>query len=545
MGKKLTFEYVKNYFIEQECELLETEYKNANTKMKYKCKNGHITDIIFKSFKKGSRCAKCNGNKKYTFNEVYNYFIEQKCELLSQEYINIDTKMKYKCYCGNESQISFNSFKRGHRCSKCYGNEKLTFKYVKNYFIEQECELLETEYKSNNTKMKYRCDCGNESNITFNNFQNGHRCIKCSGKEKLTYEYVKNYFTEQDCELLETEYKNANTKIKYKCKNGHITDIIFSSFKNGNRCAECNGNKKYTFNEVYNYFIEQKCELLSQEYINIDTKMKYKCYCGNESQISFNSFKNGCRCIKCSGNEKLTFKYVKNYFTEQDCELLDTEYINNETLMEYKCKCSNISKISYASFKKGHRCIKCGGKEKLTLEYVKNYFKEQNCELLSNEYINANTKIEYICECKNNSEITYANFKNGSRCNMCKNKTELKLLKWVKEIYSQFIIKTQVKFDWCKNKRLLPFDFYIEDLNLIIELDGPQHFKQVSNWKSPEETKIIDDLKNKLALENNFKVIRICQRIVWDDKEDWDIQLKEAISNINQIELIKIGSVYN
>lgn len=56
---------------------------------------------------------------------------------------------------------------------------------------------------------------------------------------------------------------------------------------------------------------------------------------------------------------------------------------------------------------------------------------------------------------------------------------------------------------------------------------------------------VIDNLKNKLALENNFKVIRICQRIVWDDKEFWDTQLKEAINNINEIDLIKIGSVYN
>ncbi len=133
-----------------------------------------------------------------------------------------------------------------------------------------------------------------------------------------------------------------------------------------------------------------------------------------------------------------------------------------------------------------------------------------------------------------------------TRCNMCKNKTELKLLKWFKETYPQFIIKTQVKFDWCKNKRHLPFDFYTEDLNLIIELDGPQHFKQVSNWQCPEETKIIDDLKNKLALKNSLSVIRICQSIVFNDKEHWDTQLQEAIININktEVKLIKIGSVY-
>lgn len=35
----------------------------------------------------------------------------------------------------------------------------------------------------------------------------------------------------------------------------------------------------------------------------------------------------------------------------------------------------------------------------------------------------------------------------------------------------------QKMFDWCKNIRCLPFDFCIEDLKLIIELDDRQHFE--------------------------------------------------------------------
>lgn len=49
--------------------------------------------------------------------------------------------------------------------------------------------------------------------------------------KKLTYEFVKNYFKEQDCELLETEYKNCDTKMKYRCKCGNESTIIFSNFK--------------------------------------------------------------------------------------------------------------------------------------------------------------------------------------------------------------------------------------------------------------------------------------------------------------------------
>ena len=66
--------------------------------------------------------------------------------------------------------------------------------------------------------------------------------------------------------------------------------------------------------------------------------MRYKCICGNSKcKISFASFKQGHRCMECSGKEKLTFKFVYNYFKEHDCELLETEYINNHTPLKYYC----------------------------------------------------------------------------------------------------------------------------------------------------------------------------------------------------------------
>ena len=86
-------------------------------------------------------------------------------------------------------------------------------------------------------------------------------------------------------------------------------------------------------------------------------------------------------------------------------------------------------------------------------------------------------------------------------CPFCKNKTEYKLLDFLKD---KFNVVYQFKTKWCINKSTnipLPFDFYIKDLNLIIELDGKQHFNQVSNWRNPEITQSIDIYKmNKVTL---------------------------------------------
>ncbi len=185
--------------------------------------------------------------------------------------------------------------------------------------------------------------------------------------KKLTFKFVKQYFEDRDCELLETEYINNVTLMKYECICGNNKDKIrFNSFQQGKRCMECSGSKKYTFDYVYDYFKDHDCELFETEYINNSTKMRYRCDCGNKKcKISFSDFKSGKRCKKCgykkiAEKERFTFKEVKQYFKDHDCELFETEYINARTKMRYKCDCGNDKcKIKFSHFKNGHRCKKC------------------------------------------------------------------------------------------------------------------------------------------------------------------------------------------
>jgi very-short-patch-repair endonuclease/predicted SPOUT superfamily RNA methylase MTH1 len=425
-------------------------------------------------------------------------------------------------------------------------NRKHTLESVREYFKEKNCELLETEYINDNTKMKYRCINSHITYVRYKSFKKGSRCAKCNKNAKYTFNEVYNYFIEQNCKLLETEYINSITTMKYICKCKNESKITFGKFKYGGRCIKCSGTEKYTYEDIYNYFKEKGCELLETEYINVNTKMKYICVCENKSEITFSNFQRGSRCIKCSGNEKLTYEYVYNFFKKQNCELISNEYINANTLMKYICECGHKSKITFGSFQRGTRCMKCSGNEKLTYEYVYNFFKKQNCELLDTKYINAITKMQYICKCQNKAFTTFNNFQQGHKCNFCKHKTQTKIFNWLKKHFPNYTIENEKVFTWSKTeKSYLRYDFYIQPLNIIIELDGEQHFKQVSNWSSPEEQQKNDNLKNTLAIENGYKIIRICQQIVWNDKEDWENQLKKSINvNVNE-KLIKIGSIYN
>jgi hypothetical protein len=315
--------------------------------------------------------------KKLTFKYVYNYFQEQNCELLEKKYVNNRTKMKYQCKCGNKSEITFRDFKTGRRCRKCSGSEKFTYKYVYNYFQEQNCELLEKKYVNNRTKMKYKCKCKNNSKITFGHFKDGERCKKCSGKEKLTYEYVKQYFEDNNCKLLEEKYINNNTKMKYKCKCKNKSEITFRHFKDGKRCKKCSGSEKFTYKYVYNYFKEQNCKLLEKKYYNTDKPMKYKCNCKNISKISFYSFKRGSRCREC-GTKKVSGKNHPNYnpnITEEEREI-------GRKYPEYREWTQNTYK------KDNYICQKCFQKgEKLNAHHIINYASNKELRLDKNNGI--------------------------------------------------------------------------------------------------------------------------------------------------------------
>lgn len=152
---------------------------------------------------------------------------------------------------------------------------------------------------------------------------------------------------------------------------------------------------------------------------------------------------------------------------------------------------------------------------------------------------NDSSKQWFICDvCNHSFDSTLYNICCGCWCPKCVYKTEKKLYKWLKKKFPKYTIlwgRKECTFEWCKNPngngKFYPFDFCIIELNLIIELDGEQHFSQVSNWTCPNKTKESDIYKMKQAIKNGYKMIRILQEDVFKDKKNWEKRLYKSITN--------------
>ncbi len=243
---------------------------------------------------------------KKTLDEVKQYFAEHGCELLENEYINAHVKMKYRCCCGRVSFINYNNFRTGKRCG-CgrIGLHRLTKLEIKKEveslgFVFISCNFIDKEHI-----VKIICKCGFEREVTLESIRRSEGCLNCRNNSfAFSYKEVFEYFAKQGCKLLEKEYKNARTKMKYICSCGSESFIVFDSFKRGNRCRSCGNRKnsakqKLSQEEVATQFSDSGC-ILNDNYEKASIPLKFICYCGREDFKSLNNFQKMPRCKYCS-----------------------------------------------------------------------------------------------------------------------------------------------------------------------------------------------------------------------------------------------------
>ena len=116
--------------------------------------------------------------------------------------------------------------------------------------------------------------------------------------------------------------------------------------------------------------------------------------------------------------------------------------------------------------------------------------------------------------------------------------------------YIEFIHK--FKPEWADlretHRTFYEYDFYIEfynGLKIIVEIDGAQHYQQVSNWTTPLHNQIRDHIKERLAVneKRSTNVIRLKQEDIMNDTNNWQKKFEKFVtqkkSNNDEIEIIQ------
>ena len=312
------------------------------------------------------------------------------------------------------------------------------------------------------------------------------------------------------------EYINNSTKILHKCLVcGNTWKVRPYSVLNGSGCPYCSGKIKKTTEQYKEELKDRSIEVL-EEYINAHTKILHKCnICGNTWKATPHDILRGTSCPTCFGTPKKTTEQYKTELKSinSNIEVLE-EYKSNKTKILHKCKiCGYEWKVIPSSILLRASCPACSGNKQKTTEEYKEELKSKNPNIIClEEYINNHTKILHKClVCGNTWKITPRNALIGVGCPKCNfSHGERNIENFLLENKISFI--PQKRFSDCKDKKPLPFDFYLPEKNIAIEYQGIQHYKPVKAFGGEEQLHLQrhhDWLKRKYCKSNNITLITI------------------------------------
>lgn len=269
-------------------------------------------------------------------------------------------------------------------------------------------------------------------------------------KKKTSEEYY-NECKEKGLDLPIEDYVNNSTKIKHKCKQGHIYKQRPADHLHGQGCPKCKGGVSYSSLDYYNECKSRGLDLPVEPYVNAKTKIKHICKQGHTyKQIPRNHLQ-GQGCPRCSKKHSYTPKEYCDLCELKGLDLPVEDYINTKTKIKHRCSKGHIYEQTPSKHLEGRGCFICN--ESHGEKYIRNY-------------LNSNS-IKYI---------------------------------------------PQKKFQDLKDKTYLSYDFYLPDYHILIEYQGIQHYTSSEYFggdKQLEKQQEHDRIKRRYAKDNGYRLLEL------------------------------------
>lgn len=260
-------------------------------------------------------------------------------------------------------------------------------------------------------------------------------------------------------------------------------------------------------------------------------------YCGDDYLTQYASIINGRKiiqkdaCHHCAtkkaneiSRQKRAAKYIglaKKFCEEKGYVLLTTEneYTDIKMFVDFVCPKHGKQTIRLEVLLRGGGCLPCAieyraRKLSLGIDEVKVRIESinNNTWLNPEDYINNHTtNLKILCSCGNIFTTSFMCYEDGtnkcSRCSQKESRGEEQIRKFLELNKIDFV--QEKRFDDCRDKIPLPFDFYLPLYNLIIEFDGKHHYEPTYGEEHHMSTVKHDKIKNQYCEDNNINLLRI------------------------------------
>ncbi|AGV01494.1 restriction endonuclease [Cannes 8 virus] len=443
-----------------------------------------------------------NSHKKY-------WFECRKCDHSFEAALYYISKGCFCPFCSNTKLCP------SDECKTCFEKSFASHNKAEFWSKEKNKQSPREVFLSSNKKFWFECEeCKHSFEARLDNVSNGVFCPFCSNTvlcflDECKTCFEKSFASHNKAEFWSKEknkqsprevFLSSNKKFWFECEEcKHSFEARLDNVSKGHFCPFCSSQKLCSSDECEPCFKKSFASHNKAEFWSVERNKQ-----GPREVFSGSVKKFWFGCGKCKHSFEASLNSVSS---GQFCPF-----------------CSNRKLCS------SDECEKCFGKSFASHEKAEFWSVEKNEQTPREVFTSSDKKYWFECKKKHKFSSPLSNVSRGSWCPKCKNKTEAKLLSFLEENFKDPL--HQFRVSWCKNPetdKFLPFDFCVS--KTIIELDGAQHYRQVSNWTSPELIQKSDRFKEECANKNGYSVLRILQEDVWNDRIDWKTLLLEHIKD--------------
>jgi hypothetical protein len=220
----------------------ENSFENCNRTIRVKCSKGHTSEILAEVLRIQLKCLSCNSKKRNTIEDMKQIAIERGGECLSDNYVHSESKLEWRCSEGHTWWSNAHTIKKGSWCPKCKNeSQKNDIWYMHFWAAFNNGKCLSKEYVLNNVPLKWQCSKGHKWMAQPTNIVSGEWCPHCNlNRQKLTIEEMQKIARSRGGECLSKKYVKLSDKLKWKCAKGHVWEACARNVKHSNSwCPIC------------------------------------------------------------------------------------------------------------------------------------------------------------------------------------------------------------------------------------------------------------------------------------------------------------------
>ena len=266
-------------------------------------------------------------------------------------------------------------------------------------------KCLAIGYKNNRTKVPWQCQHGHTWDARPDNVLNKKQwCPECArNRRRIPLQRLQNHARARGGRCLSTsKYNSSRTKVLWQCKLGHTWEAaVYSVLHHGTWCPECSGKgrprRKLGLKDLQQHAASLGGRCRSTAYKGMRSPVLWQCGHGHTWRARPSSVLTGSTtwCPVCAGNAPLDLGRLQEHAARRGGECLATEYVNNRSKVEWKCRHGHTWQATPAMVLNGGRwCPHC---RRIGLPRLRAHAISLGGRCLAKLYTNSSEKLLWKC----------------------------------------------------------------------------------------------------------------------------------------------------